>query len=105
MPMTGLTAEDQMQKWVALYHGIGIVANHNRGGDVCAFRRSRIRRVSVKWSGFHVTGPRSSSLWASLVPEDWGVRMFGKYDLVNRLSECLCIYTITLSGCMYRRSR
>ena len=45
-----------------------------------------------------VTGPRSKSLGASFVIEDWQVRVFGSSGLVYRTSECLSIQTIHWSG-------
>ena len=53
-------------------------------------RRHRRRlSVSVKRSGFYITGPWSGSLGESLVPADWRLRVFGMSVLVYRPSDHL----------------
>ena len=70
------------------------------GGDARGCRRSCRRSVSVKRSGFHVTGPRSGSLGALLVPADWQVRLFGVSGIIDIMSNRLYIYTIPIYGCI-----
>ena len=52
-----------------------------------------------------VTGPWSGYLGASFVSANWGVRVFWSSGLVDRPSDRIYVRTITLSGCMGRRSR
>ena len=51
-----------------------------------------------------VTGVCSVSLGTSMVLVDWQVRVFGPSILVDRPSDHLYVRTITMSGCMGRRS-
>ena len=51
-----------------------------------------------------LTGPRSRSLGASFVLADWQVRVFWLSCLVYRTADHMCVCTIPLYGCMYRRS-
>ena len=61
-------------------------------------------RLGFSRSGFHVTGPWSRYLGASLIPVDWQVGLFGPSGILDRPYECLYICTIPLSGCMDRHS-
>ena len=73
-------------------------------GRIRSRRRSCRHSVSMKRVGFYVTGPRSGSLVASLVPVGWQVRVFGISGLIDRPSDHMYVRTIPLSGCMCRRS-
>ena len=50
-------------------------------------------------------GPRRGYLGASFILEDWRVRVIWSSGLVDRPSKRMYVHTITLSGCMERRSR
>ena len=69
---------------------------------ICRRINRRRRSVSVKQEGFHVTGTRRGSLGASLVSEDWRVRVFWSSGLLDRLYDSLYVRNITLSGCIGR---
>ena len=104
MPMTGITAADQMGGIVTWRCDCG----NQEGGRYAQVRihRRRCRRsVSVKWAGFHVTGPRSGSLGASFVSADLKVRVLwssGIVDIPNdRLYVRMYVLLLCLGALMY----
>ena len=58
--------------------------------------------ISRTWKA--VMGPWMGSLGALFVSEDWRLRLFWLYGLVDRPSERLYVRNIPLSGCMERCS-
>ena len=89
---------------------------HTRAITVCRIHISQLSceglpvyLVAIYWKMTHFgtmqQGQGSRSLRASLVLVDWWVRALRASVLVDRLSDCLSVQTIPLSGRMNRRSR
>ena len=108
--MTSLTAADKMSGLVMLQCARG---DHDSGVaalDRSHSRRRRLRRkhrhsVSLRRSGFYVKGPWRVSQGASFVLKDWKVRVLWLFGIVDRPSKHIYVRTITMSGCVDRRSR